>query len=158
MFSKNAIHNPNLASVWLATWRDTDGIIHHDLLHTATTNNQAEYGSMLRILHHIRARVDKLPWLTEAVVWGDSQLVVNQMNGLYQVKEEQLKPLFAEAANLVIVLKQEFNITVRFRWIRRELNNQALKLRGRINEHDPNIEEGGQPNGQIDNAPPGPSD
>lgn len=113
---------------------------------------------MLRILHHIRARVDKLPWLTEAVVWGDSQLVVNQMNGLYQVKEEQLKPLFAEAANLVIVLKQEFNITVRFRWIRRELNNQALKLRGRINEHDPNIEEGGQPNGQIDNAPPGPSD
>ena len=90
---------------------------------------------MLFILNHIRALAPKIhDWLWEATIIGDSQLVINQMTGEYRVKEEGLKPLFIEAANLVHVLREEFNIVVRFRWVPRELNNEALDLTARLKD------------------------
>jgi ribonuclease HI len=144
VFTKNAIKNPDLAKKWLATWRDVDGRIHHDILHLAETNNQAEYGSMLMILRHLRSWVDKLDydndhnvWLEEAIIYGDSQIVIYQMTGRYRVKESDLQLLWAEATNLVHVLKEEFGIIVRFRWVGRDINNEALNLKGRLTEPGP---------------------
>ena len=50
------------------------------------TNNQAEYEAILKglqLLHKVKA---------EAIeVFGDSQLIINQLLGLYECKEETLK-------------------------------------------------------------------
>ncbi len=135
MFTRKAIQNKEIGSLWLASWRDIEGNVRHDIAYKAATNNQAEYTGMLFILNHIRALAPKIhDWLWEATIIGDSQLVINQMTGEYRVKEEGLKPLFIEAANLVHVLREEFNIVVRFRWVPRELNNEALDLTARLKD------------------------
>lgn len=155
IFSKNAIKNPAIASKWLATWRDVNGEIHHDILNQAATNNEAEYGGMLMILKHIRIWIDWLAsnddhnsWLEEMVIYGDSQLIIYQMTGKYKVKEPNLKALWLEGINLVHVLKEDYGIVVKFRWIKRELNNEALGIGPKIKEAYPGLEKE-ESNGEI---------
>ena len=95
---------------------------------------------MLFILKHIRSIAPEVRhWLSEVTIIGDSQLVINQMTGEYAIKEEGLRPLFLEAVNLVHVLKEEFNIVVRFLWVPRELNNEALDLTARLKDLPPHL-------------------
>ena len=55
------------------------------------TNNQAKYKAILKglqLLHEVKA---------EAIeVFGDSQLIINQLIGLYECKEETLKGYYDE--------------------------------------------------------------
>jgi len=140
VFSKKSIQNKEIGSQWLATWRDVDGYIRHDILYKAVTNNQAEYGSMIFVLRDIYqlAQKGKMTWLEEAVVHGDSQLVIYQMLSKYKVEEPGLLILWMEAINLVHVLKETYNIVAKFVWIPRDTNNRALnllhKLPGDIND------------------------
>lgn len=132
VFPEKTNAKPQLANSWLATWRDSDGAVHHDLMPDAVTNNQGEYISLIYVLRHLikRAEQNACQWLEFADIYGDSQLVIYQMNGLYQVKEAALKPLWLECLNYVHVLKLQYNITVQFHWIGRILNNRALGLDG----------------------------
>lgn len=141
IFSKKAIKKPELAEKWLASWRDINGDIRHDLLYDATTNNQAEYGSCLMALRELMrlALLDQLKWMEEVTIYGDSQIVIYQLIGKYHAREQELVPLWTEALNLVRVLQYEHNITVKFRWVPRALNNKALNLFGKIKQGDPNI-------------------
>jgi len=56
-------------------------------------------------------------------VKGDSQLIINQVTGKYQVKAENLIPLY----NKVMDLCKSF-YTLEFKHIKRELNKEADKL------------------------------
>ena len=60
------------------------------------TNNQAEYKAVLRgiqLLHEVKA---------EAIeVFGDSQLIINQLIGLYECKEDTLKGYYDECQKLL---------------------------------------------------------
>ena len=58
-----------------------------------TTNNVAEYRALLLALEE----AEKLS-PSSVTVRSDSELLVRQMNGLYKVKSEHLKPLVLEAA------------------------------------------------------------
>jgi len=60
-----------------------------------TTNNQAEYKALIKALEYAVAMK-----ASEVEVRSDSELIVNQMNGRYRVKKEELKPLHAEAQSL----------------------------------------------------------
>jgi ribonuclease HI len=60
------------------------------------TNNVAEYRGLLLGLR----RAQDLG-ATEVDVVNDSELVAKQVNGAYKVKHEALKPLFAEARELL---------------------------------------------------------
>jgi ribonuclease HI len=64
---------------------------HTQLLGTAT-NNVAEYRALLLGLHHARALGAR-----EVEVVGDSELIAKQVQGLYKVRNEDLRPLHAEA-------------------------------------------------------------
>lgn len=143
VFSKKAILKPAVADNWLATWRDIDGHVRHDLMYTEVTNNQAEYRSMLFVLKHLLAEVEELKArdIPEVTVVGDSQIVIYQMTGKYTVKEPDLKQYWLEAVNLVHVLKSMHNVTVLFEWVKRELNNKALGLQGKIKTPVPGLEE-----------------
>jgi ribonuclease HI len=61
-----------------------------------TTNNVAEYRALLLGLRRAREL-----GATEVEVINDSELVARQVNGVYKVKHPDMKPLHAEAMQLL---------------------------------------------------------
>jgi probable phosphoglycerate mutase len=83
-----------------------------------TTNNVAEYQGLIAGLGAAaELRAD------EVEVRMDSKLVVEQMSGRWQIKHPGLRPLAAQAANLV----RQFR-AVTFTWIPRDRNRRADAL------------------------------
>ena len=83
-----------------------------------TTNNIAEYTAAITGLEravHLGASSVKL--------FADSELMVKQLNGLYKVKNEGLKPLHARAKELIAKIGR-----VEVQYIRREMNKEADAL------------------------------
>eukprot|EP00551_Chaetoceros_affinis_P011482 CAMPEP_0203682422 /NCGR_PEP_ID=MMETSP0090-20130426/45733_1 /ASSEMBLY_ACC=CAM_ASM_001088 /TAXON_ID=426623 /ORGANISM="Chaetoceros affinis, Strain CCMP159" /LENGTH=403 /DNA_ID=CAMNT_0050551331 /DNA_START=555 /DNA_END=1766 /DNA_ORIENTATION=+ len=60
------------------------------------TNNIAEYCGLLDGL-----KFSKMMGVKDLIAEGDSKLVVNQINGIYQVKKQHLKPLYQEVLSLI---------------------------------------------------------
>lgn len=86
-----------------------------------TTNNQAEYQAILFALNWVKENVKDD---VEVDCFLDSQLVVEQLNGNYKMKNEGLKPLFWEIRELIIDLGGK----VSFTHVRREQNKDADAL------------------------------
>jgi ribonuclease HI len=79
------------------------------------TNNQAEYYGFLKGLERARnLGIDKIS------LFSDSQLVVNQMNGLYKVKNQELAPLHQQVKAVADSFEK-----VSFTYVPRELNKLA---------------------------------
>ncbi len=96
-------------------------------------NNQAEYRALILGL---RMALERQPAALD--VYMDSELVVRQMTGVYQVRDATLKLLYREAMKLVDALPH-----VTFTHVRRSENaladrlaNQALNARKRTS-HQP---------------------
>jgi ribonuclease HI len=83
-----------------------------------TTNNVAEYTALVRVLE--RARDLNLKKL---MIHSDSELMVKQMNGVYRVKNEDLKSLYEQAQDLLDHFEQ-----VKIHHVRREQNKRADEL------------------------------
>lgn len=83
------------------------------------TNNVAEYVAAIRALEWLKDRSYRGPVL----LLGDSQLVIRQMNGEYEVRAEHLRQYQQHLARLA----DEF-VQVRFSWIPREENARADAL------------------------------
>jgi ribonuclease HI len=90
-----------------------------------STNNVAEYVGAIRALEDLHSR----GYSGEVIVEGDSQLVIRQMNGDYQVKAEHLKAYHDRLAQLAGCFAH-----VEFRWIPREDNMRADALSKRAVE------------------------
>jgi len=79
------------------------------------TNNVAEYSALKRAVEWVsRNSVDD-----EIIIKGDSQLVIYQMNGTWQIKSETSKKFIPEIRKLLEGRK------TRFIWIPREQNTEA---------------------------------
>ncbi|HEV3261980.1 MAG TPA: ribonuclease HI family protein [Gemmataceae bacterium] len=61
----------------------------------STTNNQAEYTALVKALERAARLGAK-----RLVVHSDSELLVKQMNGIYRVKNEELRTLYQQAKEL----------------------------------------------------------
>lgn len=83
------------------------------------TNNVAEYAGAIRALEWLVARQYAGP----VVVRGDSQLVVRQMTGEYQVRADHLRAYHERLAQLAAKFEE-----VRFEWVPREENQRADAL------------------------------
>src|SRR6516225_5528304 len=82
------------------------------------TNNFAEYSALLAALRYaVFARCDELQ------VYADSELVVKQILGEYQVKNENIRPLYNAALRWIRLIPR-FSIS----HVRREENKEADKL------------------------------
>jgi ribonuclease HI len=82
------------------------------------TNNFAEYSALLTALRFaVSTRCEELQ------VYADSELVVKQINGEYQVKNESIRTLF-DSAQRWIALIPRFSIS----HVRRESNKEADQL------------------------------
>lgn len=64
------------------------------------TNNIAEYRAILRAVNECESRK-----IDEAMFFTDSELVVNQLNKSYKVKDEKIKTLYVKLLNKLINFK-----------------------------------------------------
>jgi ribonuclease HI len=79
------------------------------------TNNQAEYLGMIKGLERARDL-----GINKVSVNSDSQLVVNQMNGFYKVRNQELAPLHQQLKDLAASFEE-----VTFHYIPRALNAES---------------------------------
>lgn len=90
-----------------------------------STNNVAEYVGAIRALEHLHS----VGYSGDVVMEGDSQLVIRQMNGEYEVRAEHLKAYHDWLGQLCRMFQ-----AVEFRWIPREENGVADALSKRAVE------------------------
>ncbi len=86
-----------------------------------TTNNIAEYTAVIEALNWLKNNNLEQ---TEVSFFLDSTLVVNQINGLFKVKQGHLQELLMK----VRVLEQEVGGTITYAAVRRELNTRADQM------------------------------
>lgn len=110
--------NPGPAACAYVIARDGHPVIEAAESLGETTSNVAEYTALTRAL----ARAAELGG-QRLIVHSDSELLVKQMNGLYRVKNEQLRELYQEAKRL----SAPFNV-VTIRHVPREENSRADRL------------------------------
>ena len=90
----------------------------------STTNNVAEYSAVIFALKKAKQLLgNKKAEGTEIELRTDSQLLVNQLNGEFKIKDKGLQPLFIEIWNI----KQDFK-NVKFIHITRDKNKNADRL------------------------------
>ncbi len=95
------------------------------------TNNEAEYHALLKALSIIESKwltrdKGRLPQTTAPFrVYSDSKLMVNQVNGDYEVKDAKLRDLWRE----VNKLRQRIG-SISVEWIPREENYAGQWLEG----------------------------
>lgn len=91
------------------------------------TNNQAEYYGMIKGLERARdLGINKIN------LFSDSQLVVNQMNGFFKVKNQELAPLHSQLKETADSFER-----ISFNYVPRELNKIADKEVNRILDQNP---------------------
>lgn len=84
------------------------------------TNNQAEYEALIFALEHILNDLKDEGAIITAYCFLDSELVVNQLNGQYKVRNEGIKPLYESVCNLL----KKFH-EIHFKHILRKENQEA---------------------------------
>jgi ribonuclease HI len=95
-------------------------------LKSVQTNNYAEYyGLLIGLKCCLNSNIKKL------LVKGDSQLVINQMNGLYNVKSDNLKEIHTKCKEYA----EKFDKII-FTWIPREENKRADELANQYMKKD----------------------
>ena len=84
------------------------------------TNNIAEYTAVIEALEYLidTSRVDE-----DVTVYSDSQLLINQLNGVYNVWSRNIRPLYEHVISLLPSFKR-----IEFEWIPREMNREADSL------------------------------
>jgi ribonuclease HI len=105
------------------------------------TNNVAEYNGLLQGLKGISTVVEEYALRSSQSttlknvsvnIKGDSNLIINQMNGLYQCKHENMKPLFKECCDIIESLrkleKDNFAVEISFAHVYRHDNKVADAL------------------------------
>lgn len=84
------------------------------------TNNVAEYGALIAFLRWYKLNILG----KEVTIHSDSQLLVNQINGKWNVGQGVYLPYYKKAKRELFDVKQYINII----WISREMNEIADEL------------------------------
>lgn len=79
------------------------------------TNNEAEYSAVMALLEEVKRRKE----IGEITVYGDSQLVINQLNGKWKVRDPGLLEYFTETKKLLQKLRGR---KVALVWVPRKKN------------------------------------
>ena len=91
------------------------------------TNNEAEYAAVILAYETLLRLKDFSPKTTALKFSLDSNLVVNQLNGLFKVKEARLRSYILKIRSLEAEFAQ-----VLYNYIPREQNQEADKI---VNQH-----------------------
>jgi len=88
-----------------------------------TTNNVAEYTAVIRALGWLQANIEQIK-PDRINFYLDSMLIINQIIGVYKIKQEHLKLLNQEIQSKI----KSINLPINFNYIPRTQNKLADKL------------------------------
>jgi len=91
------------------------------------TNNVAEYNGIVKGLDYLLHTFKTLLTGDHVTVKGDSQLVINQVDGKWKVKAANLRGFHSNATSLVKAMRDN-GIIVELEWVRRDYNQLADDL------------------------------
>lgn len=122
-FDGSASPNPGLMSIGFCIKNKVGTILVEDRANLQEgTNNMAEYIALITLLKRL------IPMKPKHVkIFGDSQLVINQLTGKFKVKKSELKQLVNQTKNLLSQLN-EFELM----WVKRAQNMEADRLSKRV--------------------------
>jgi ribonuclease HI len=117
--------NPGLSAIGIMVKNNGIILVEHAEFLGIRTNNQAEYEALKRALE-ICNQLDN-----EITILSDSELLVNQRNSKYRLRNHQLKIISMEISNL----EKNFD-KIQYKHISREKNNKADRLANKaLNEY-----------------------
>jgi ribonuclease HI len=117
--------NPGLSAIGIMVKINGTILMEHAEFLGIRTYNQAEYEALKRALE-ICNQLDK-----EITILSDSELLVNQRNSKYRLRNQQLKIISREISNL----EKNFD-KIEYKHISRERNNKADRLANKaLNEY-----------------------
>lgn len=111
--------NPGPAAVGIVIHKDGNLLHQFGLTIGNTTNNVAEYRGVIEALTYMRGVLNDNNF--ELLFILDSLLIVNQLNGIFKIKEPHLRELHLQ----VKLLEQEVGGVIRYTTVPREQNRQA---------------------------------
>ena len=134
MLSKINVHadggsrgNPGAAAIGIVIFDDNKNKLeaHKECIGNAT-NNVAEYRALLKALQLAAKHTRK-----EVHIFMDSELIINQMNGIYKIKSPEMLELFQEVKNyertFTKVVYNHVRRENKFQMIADKLVNEALE-------------------------------
>jgi len=111
--------NPGPAAIGVVVEKNNNLIYQLGKTIGDTTNNVAEYTAVVEALLYIKhVKIEKQTKINFIL---DSMLVVNQLNGLFKIKEPKLRELVMK----IRVLESETGGIITYRAVSRELNKLA---------------------------------
>lgn len=116
--------NPGPAAIGVVIERDGKEIIGFGKTIGETTNNVAEYTAVIEALKKVKslpAQVGEKYKVKSISFYLDSTLVVNQLNGVFKIKQQHLRELLFAVRGL----EQEVGGEITYTAVRRELNTRA---------------------------------
>ena len=117
--------NPGFSAIGIIVKNNETILIEHAEFLGIRTNNQAEYEALKRALE-ICNELDR-----EITILSDSELLVNQRNSKYRLRNQHLKIISREISNL----EKNFE-KIQYKHISREKNNKADRLANKaLNEY-----------------------
>ena len=111
--------NPGPAAVGVIIHKDNVFVHKFGLYIGETTNNVAEYRGVIEALKYLKSL--RLTEQFEVLFILDSMLIVNQLNGIFKIKEPHLRELSLE----VRFLEEEVGGKIVYTVVRREHNTEA---------------------------------
>lgn len=118
--------NPGPAAAAFVVYDDADNLQYKcGKFLGAKTNNEAEYLAVIEALSYLRNLGD----LEKVGFFLDSDLVVNQLNGLFKVKEPRLRELLVKIRTLEQEITNRYPLTaIRYESVPRAQNAEADAL------------------------------
>ncbi len=123
-FDGSSKGNPGPAQCGWAILDERENIIDHASTtgDEDRTNNYAEYMGLITLFNHLISANE----IVNIEIFGDSALVINQVNGKWKCKSPNLKPLWINAVTLFAYLTTFKHI--KLTWVPREENTIADSL------------------------------
>jgi ribonuclease HI len=121
--------NPGPAAIAFVVWQDNKIIYRFSRKIGKTTNNVAEYQAVIAALDWLKDQFSVISLQSSVTFYLDSLLIVNQLNGIFKIKNSFLKELIFKIKNLEKKLKVKIDyhhITRSKNKIADALVNQAL--------------------------------
>ena len=120
-----SLNNPGQAAYGFLIFEDKKRIHKQNERIGVASNNVAEYTALIRALEFVRDTIQKSKIKAKSLlIISDSLLMVNQVNGLYKVKNADIKPLHSQ----IKMLEMELGLPISYKHVLRDKNTEADAL------------------------------
>lgn len=118
--------NPGPAASAFVLYKDTEVVVQYSEKIGIKTNNFAEYTALMLALKKVNQLLKEEEYknVTEIKVFSDSELMVRQVNGIYKIKNSEIKDFVIQLR----LLEAEIKIPITYTHVLREKNSLADSL------------------------------